>query len=104
MTNAAGEPGQTIDRPDDSPGSWLAIPNRLGDEIQWQLDGPEDVDFVAGESAPIGRHGGLPVTWHPDGHVESISLEKLLDQRRWIDRAEAIDQTPASQYTYTEGY
>ena len=104
VTTAEGSPGQTVDREDSDPGSWLATPHRLGEALQWDLDGTGDVDFLEGVSAPIGRYGGLPVTWHPDGHVESLSLEKLLDQRRWIDQAEAVGDTPAAAYRYTEGY
>ena len=102
ISNAAGAKGEPLLAADDDPGYWLATPNRLGEEVQWSLNERGTIELARGGSAPIGRHGGRPVTWHPDGHVESISLEMLQDQRRWIDRAESAPGYPAENFWYEE--
>ncbi|MAT80505.1 MAG: hypothetical protein CMJ29_02530 [Phycisphaerae bacterium] len=102
VTNGAGEPGTTPMRLDDGPGHWLAVPDRLGDTQQWALTPGMDIEFLEGDSAPIGRHEGPPVTWHPDGHVDTFSYTDLLDKRLWIDRAQDQLGPMGSNYTYTE--
>ncbi|MBG81612.1 MAG: hypothetical protein CMJ39_13020 [Phycisphaerae bacterium] len=102
ISNAGGTKGELLLAADDDPGHWLATPHRLGEEGQWSINDRGEIELIKGTSAPIGRHGGRPVTWHPDGHVESISLEKLRDQQRWIDRAEDVPGYPAENFWYEE--
>ena len=102
VSNAAGEQGKTPERLDGDPGHWLAVPHRLAEDAQWRLTPGMDIQIVEGESAPLGRYGGLPVTWHPDGHVDGFSMVDLLDQRLWIDRAADRLGNTGSNYLYTE--
>lgn len=102
ITNAAGEPGVPNERLDSGPGHWLATPDRLADTQQWELTKGLDINYVEGASAPIGRYGGPPVTWHPDGHVDAFSYAELIDQRLWIDRAKDQIGNMGSKYRYTE--
>ncbi len=102
ISNASGEPGRIGTPLDSDPGHWLATPHRLGDEIQWRLNASLDLEMAEGQSAPIGRHGGPTVTWHPDGHVDGFTMSELLDQRLWIDRANDEIGDRGSGYLYTE--
>ncbi|MDG2424822.1 MAG: type II secretion system protein [Phycisphaerales bacterium] len=102
ISNGRGEPGSTPERLDSGPGHWLAVPHRLADEPQWNLTPGLDIEFAEGDSAPLGRHEGPPVSWHPDGHVETYSFTDLLDQRLWIDRASGQLGFTGSDYRYTE--
>ncbi|MCH2133063.1 MAG: prepilin-type N-terminal cleavage/methylation domain-containing protein [Phycisphaerales bacterium] len=103
ISNAAGKPNQPLAAEDWDAGHYLATPHRLADDRLWTINEGLDVQMLDGRSGPIGRYGGPPVTWHPDGHVDAFSLQELLDQRLWIDQAEDLPGYAAEHYTYTEG-
>lgn len=83
-------------------GTWLVEPRLLANELKWGLDEQGGVHIHDEAHVPLGRNGGLPVTWFVDGHTDTQSYEDLADQRRWIDRAKAVGDTLARDWSHED--
>ena len=92
--------GITMDTQDVSP--WFEVtPRYLADVEQWRSPVPNQIEAVAvGASVPTGRGGVRAPAYHGDGHTESLGIEELADQSRWIDGARKVDDVPARDFTH----
>lgn len=85
-----------------TPGTWLVEPRLMANELRWGIDQGGDMHIHAATHAPFGRGGGPPVAWFIDGHASTQTYEDLADQRRWIDRAKAIGDIPARDWSHED--
>lgn len=83
-------------------GTWLVEPRLLANRMKWGLDEGGNVHIHEAGHIPLGRNGGPPVAWFIDGHTDTQTFEDLADQRRWIDRAKAVGDTPARDWSHED--
>jgi prepilin-type N-terminal cleavage/methylation domain-containing protein len=94
--------GVYADLDDDTAGSYLAIPSNLARVDMWEPLGSGRIEAHFDAHVPLGRFNGLPAIAYADGHVNTVGLYDLVDQRLWIPKAQDVNGTPASEFSHTQ--
>ncbi len=88
--------------PNDTNGTYIAIPSVLARVVKWLPLGQNRIDAQSGTSVPLGRFNGMPAICMADGSTKNVDIETLVDQRLWISKAQSIGDIPASDFTHTQ--
>lgn len=88
--------------PDDTPGTFMAIPSVLARVVKWLPLGQGRVEAFSDSPVPIGRFNGMPALCNADGSTKNVEVETLLDQSLWISNAQKIGDIPASDFSHTQ--
>ena len=83
-------------------GGWFEItPPTLANQPMWQLHAFDTVEVYESDVAVpwLDGNNDLPV-YHADGHIQTLTLEDVTQQDRWIDDAREVDGVPASKFTH----
>ena len=94
--------GRYADLPDDTNGTYLAVPSLLANERVWGILPDGNLAATENTFCPIGRYNRMPVIGYADGHVANVELHTLIDQRIWIPKAQTVDNIPASEFTHSQ--
>ena len=93
--------GEYRDMPNDTVGSYLAVPRILANVTQWKPTA-EGIKVFSETSPPLGRYNAMPAIYFADGHVDDVSIYDLADQSMWIPRARDLPNTPAYDFSHSE--
>ena len=88
--------------PDDTPGTFMAIPSVFARVVKWLPLGQGRVEAQSDTSVPIGRFNGMPAICNADGSTKNVEIETLLDQSLWISNAQKVGDFPASEFSHTQ--
>ena len=85
----------------DVAGSHFAIPSTLARVVMWESIGSGKIEVHSESHTPLGRFNRMPAIAYADGHVNSVELPDLVDQRLWIPKAQTLGDVPASEFSHT---
>ena len=94
--------GRYSELPDDTNGSYFAVPAVLANESVWGIMPDGNLNATENTFCPLGRYNGMPAIGYADGHVANVELHTLLDQRIWIPKAQIVDNIPAKDFTHSQ--
>tara|TARA_B100000959_G_scaffold271944_1_gene320679 strand:- start:740 stop:1663 length:924 start_codon:yes stop_codon:yes gene_type:complete len=88
--------------PNDTQGTYLAVPSVLARIIKWFPKFGNTVEATSDTFIPLGRFNDMPVICNADGSATAVEIETLVDQSLWIPKAQTIDDVPASEFSHTQ--